>query len=342
MSFWKWSRTAASNATADGSINWAEGQAPSTVNDSARAMMAAASKYRDDVGGAIATAGTGAAYTLSSYQVFDTLAHMDGAMIAFTAHVGNGGACTLNVDGLGAKPLRSAPSTELLAGMLVAGTPYAATYYNVSGEWILRGLLGAPGIPLGVALPYFGGAAPSSAFAFPFGQAISRTTYANLFVLFATTYGAGDGATTFNIPDLRGYLLGGRDDMGGVAASRITVSGSGISGATLGAAGGAETVTLATGQMPAHNHTLNDAGHDHAVVDPAHSHGYNSPLIAGVLSVTGGGATTMGGVAQTGGTTTGISINPNTTGISINNTGGGGAHQNMPPTRICNFIMRIL
>jgi hypothetical protein len=43
MSFWKWSRTAANNATADGSINWAEGQAPSTVNDSARAMMATAS-----------------------------------------------------------------------------------------------------------------------------------------------------------------------------------------------------------------------------------------------------------------------------------------------------------
>jgi hypothetical protein len=46
MSFWKWSRTAANNATADGSINWAEGQAPSTVNDSARAMMAAASNDR--------------------------------------------------------------------------------------------------------------------------------------------------------------------------------------------------------------------------------------------------------------------------------------------------------
>src|SRR5262249_36910918 len=124
-----------------------EGQAPSTVNDSARAMMAAASKYRDDVAGAIATAGTGAAYTLASFQVFDTLAHMDGAMIAFTPHAGNAGACTLNVDALRAKPLRSAPATELLAGMLVAGTPYAATYYNVSGEWILRGLTGAPGIP---------------------------------------------------------------------------------------------------------------------------------------------------------------------------------------------------
>jgi hypothetical protein len=78
MRFWKWSRTAANNATADGSINWAEGQAPSTVNDSARAMMAAASKYRDDVAGAIATAGSASAYTLSSFQVFDTLAHMDG------------------------------------------------------------------------------------------------------------------------------------------------------------------------------------------------------------------------------------------------------------------------
>src|SRR5262245_7392012 len=101
--------------------------------------------------------------------------------------------------------------------MLVAGTPYAATYYNVSGEWILRGLTGAPGIPLGVALPYFGVTAPSSAFALPFGQAISRTTYVNLFNLIATTYSAGDGSTTFNLPDLRGYLLAGKDDMGGTS-----------------------------------------------------------------------------------------------------------------------------
>src|SRR5215831_17537964 len=249
MSFWKWSRTAANNATADGSINWAEGQAPSTVNDSARAMMAAASKYRDDVAGAIATAGTGAA-------------------------------CTLNVDWLGGKPLRSAPATELLAGMLVAGTPYAATYYNVSGEWILRGLLGAPGIPLGVALPYFGVTAPASAFALPFGQAISRTTYVNLFNLIATTYGAGDGSTTFNLPDLRGYLLAGKDDMGGAVASRITAGASGIDGTVLGAAGGAQTVTLITAQMPAHAHGVNDPTHNHVVSDPSHSHGVSDPTHA--------------------------------------------------------------
>src|SRR5262245_21930402 len=347
MSFWKWSRTAANNATADGSINWAEGQAPSTVNDSARAMMAASSKYRDDAAGAIATAGTGSAYTLASFQVFDTLAHMDGAMIAFTPHAGNAGACTLNVDGLGGKPLRSAPSTELLAGMLVAGTPYAATYYNVSGEWILRGLTGAPGIPLGVALPYFGVTAPSSAFALPFGQAISRTTYVNLFNLIATTYGAGDGSTTFNLPDLRGYLLAGKDDMGGVVASRITAGASGIDGTVLGAAGGAQTVTLITAQMPAHAHGVNDPTHSHNMSFSTGATTNGNISLFGFVDNVGAGANVgTSQVAATGislnAAATGIGINLAGTGISIQSAGGGGAHQNMPPTRICNFIMRIL
>ena len=60
------------DATADSTINWAEGQAPSSVNDSARAMMAATAKYRDDIAGAIVTSGTSTAYLVSSYQVFDT------------------------------------------------------------------------------------------------------------------------------------------------------------------------------------------------------------------------------------------------------------------------------
>jgi hypothetical protein len=82
MSFWKWSRTAGTNASADGSINWAEGQAPSSVNDSARAMMAAAAKFRDDIAGAITTGGTSTAYIISTYEVFDSLAHLDGQQIA--------------------------------------------------------------------------------------------------------------------------------------------------------------------------------------------------------------------------------------------------------------------
>src|SRR4051812_33867017 len=105
-----WSRVAASNANSDAAINFAEGQAPSSVNDSARALMASAAGFRDDIAGAIVTTGTSTAYAVTSYQVFDSLAHMDKMVIAFTPHATNGATVTLNVDGLGAKPLRPAPS----------------------------------------------------------------------------------------------------------------------------------------------------------------------------------------------------------------------------------------
>lgn len=52
MTLYKWSQTASADATIDSTINWAEGQSPSSVNDSARAMMAAIAKYRDDIAGA--------------------------------------------------------------------------------------------------------------------------------------------------------------------------------------------------------------------------------------------------------------------------------------------------
>lgn len=128
MTLYKWSQTASSDATADSTINWSEGQAPSSVNDSARAMMAATAKYRDDIAGAILTGGTSTAYTVSSYQAFDTLAHLGGQMIAFTPHATNGATVTLNVDSLGAKPLRTSPGAELLAGTIIQGTPYIAVY----------------------------------------------------------------------------------------------------------------------------------------------------------------------------------------------------------------------
>ncbi len=268
MSFWKWSRTASSNATADGSINWAEGQAPSTVNNSARAMMAAAAKYRDDVSGAIVTTGGFTAFAVASYQAFDTLAHLDGAMIAFTPHVTNAaGPVTLNVDGLGAKPLRLSPSgADLPAGTLVQGRPtWRPT--TMRQPVILQGLAGNPyNIPLGGMIEFTGTTAPNGSFVLPSGQAISRTTYATYFAMVGTTYGAGDGSTTFNVIDKRGRVSAGRDDMGGSAASRIgsvsTDSGT-ISGATLGSSGGSSTHVLTTGEMPSHTH-------DASVIDPGH------------------------------------------------------------------------
>jgi microcystin-dependent protein len=248
-----WSRTAASNSTADAQVNWAEGQAPSSVNDSARAMMASLAGYRDDIAGAITTGGTSTAYTVTSYQIFNSLANMSGQVIAFTPHATNGATVTLNVDGLGAKPLRSSTGIELVAGVLVAGTPYTALYNNSDAVWYLHNFHVNPYVvPIGGSMDYWGTTAPNSAFVFMYGQAISRTTYLALFTLFSTTYGVGDGSTTFNIPDVRGRVVAGKDDMGGSSANRLTDADDGLNGDTLGDTGGGETQTLVTGNLPAY------------------------------------------------------------------------------------------
>jgi microcystin-dependent protein len=249
LPFYNWSRTAASNATADSTVNWAEGMAPSAVNDSGRAMMASTAAFRDDIAGAIATGGTSTAYTVTSYQVFDTLAHLNGQIIAFTPHTTNGATVTLNVDGLGAKPLRSAPSVELPAGVLVQGTPYVALYNSSDAAFYLQGFYSNPySVPIGASIDYWGTTAPNSSFVLAYGQAISRSTYSTLFSLFSTTFGSGDGSTTFNVPDLRGRVVAGADAMGGVAASRLTDAVAGMD--SLGDAGGAQSTTLVTANLP--------------------------------------------------------------------------------------------
>jgi microcystin-dependent protein len=333
MTLYKWSQTASSDATADSTINWAEGQAPSSVNDSARAMMAATAKYRDDVAGAIVTGGTSTAYTVSSYEVFDTLAHLGGQMIAFTPHTTNGATVTLNVDSLGAKPLRSAPGVELLAGTIIQGTPYMATYNNSDGAFYLQGFFGNPyNIPLAGGMPFFASTAPNSSFVLPYGQAISRTTYSALYSLLTTTYGTGDGSTTFNIPDLRGRVLAGVDNMGGSAANRLTTSGSGIAGTTLGATGGAETETLTLAQLPT-SITSGNAAQAISVIS----------TVAGILS--GGSFQEFAGGTvnsiQNGSIGTVTSTGNNSINVTSNNTSGG-AHPNAQPTIVCNYIMRVI
>jgi hypothetical protein len=132
-----YSKTAATNSTADSAQNWAEGMAPSAVNDSARAGMASVAKWRDDLNGSLATAGGTLAFTLTTNQVFAALTA--GYQVAFQMNATNTGTTTLNVDGLGAKPLRSAAGVELLAGSLLIGAVYKATYFTSnSGEWIVE------------------------------------------------------------------------------------------------------------------------------------------------------------------------------------------------------------
>lgn len=331
LPFYNWSKTAASNSTADATVNWAEGMAPSAVNDSARAMMASTAAFRDDISGAIATGGTSTAYTVTSYQVFDSLAHLSGQMIAFTPHATSGATVTLNVDGLGAKPLRSAPSVELPAGTLVQGTPYLALYNSSDSAFYLHGFFNNPyTVPVGSCIDFFGTTAPNSSFVLPYGQAISRSTYATLFSMFSTTYGSGDGSTTFNVPDLRGRVLAGKDDMGGSAASRLTSTYFGASAANLGAVGGSESHTLTTAQLASHAHTATstDSGHVHTSLSNSSANSGNGPAFAGNSS---SGGTTFSTATGTANITT-----------TVNSAGSGGAHNNTQPTIIANKLLRII
>lgn len=251
LPFYNWSLTAASNATADSTVNWAEGMAPSAVNDSARAMMASTAAFRDDISGSIATGGTSTAYTVTTNQVFDSLAHLNGKVVAFTPHTTNGASPTLNVDGLGAKSIRAKSGVDLQSGVLIQGTPYVVLYNSSDAVFYLFGVGPDPGMPLGSSIDYWGSSAPTTHFALAYGQAVSRTTYATLFSLLSTTYGSGDGSTTFNLPDLRGRVTAGKDDMGGSSASRLTSSYFGTSAAALGAVGGDEKVALTAANIPA-------------------------------------------------------------------------------------------
>lgn len=72
-----------------------------------------------------------------------------------------------------------------------------------------RGKSAVANIPVGAVMPFGGASAPADHLLCQ-GQAVSRTTYADLFAVIGTTYGAGDGATTFNLPDLRERVPIGR------------------------------------------------------------------------------------------------------------------------------------
>lgn len=193
------------------------------------------------------------------------------------------------------------------------------------------------------------------------GSAVSRTQYAALFGVLGIVYGAGNGTTTFNLPDVRGRFTIGADATYALAST-----------------GGAVDTSLVVANLPSHNHgitdtghthTATDSGHTHGVTDPQHSHGvldtghtHAAPAGNFVTDNTAVGVYSGGGLgevhANTASATTGISINnsstgltinsgnanvsnsTDTTGITINNTGSGTSFSRLPPYIAFNKIIK--
>lgn len=165
---------------------------------------------------------------------------------------------------------------------------------------------------VGEIIDYGGSAAPSK-WLMCDGRLVSRTTYALLFAAVGTTFGAGDGSTTFALPDLRGRATFGGDAMaganaaGGTAAGRVTTAVSGIAGATIGAVGGDQNL-----QAHTHNAGL-----------PS---GYY-PEFTGNNS----GYTVMGSGS--------VGVSQVSLGQVVTATTGAGASQNMPPALVVAKII---
>lgn len=139
------------------------------------------------------------------------------------------------------------------------------------------------------------------------GQAVSRTTYARLFAAIGTTYGAGDNSTTFNVPNLKGRVVVGNSGGAGPAGDSAFW--------TNGSTGGAKTVTLTEAQMPSHGHSVYNTG----------SGGQAVVGSASYLTASGGSFYAIGGTVYA---------------AAIGNTGGGAAHENMPPYVVMNYIIK--
>lgn len=158
------------------------------------------------------------------------------------------------------------PAASISSSQIVDGTIVLADLATS-----LQNLL----VPVGSVFPYAGSSAPSQ-YLLCDGSEVSQTTYSALFSAVGTAYNLGDEQVgNFRVPDLRGRVPAGKDNMGGTAASRMTSAGSGIDGTALGASGGAQTHTLSSTQsgLPAHSANA-DGGHTHTVsTTGSHSHG---------------------------------------------------------------------
>jgi microcystin-dependent protein len=174
-------------------------------------------------------------------------------------------------------------------------------------------------VPAGMLFDFAGTTAPTGYLACD-GSAVSRTTYAALFAAISTTWGAGDGSTTFTLPDFRRRVAVGS---GGSAVGSL--------GTTVGSTGGFETHTLTEAQLPAHTHSIDSQGaHTHSSATWSTGSGSSNDYID--VAAKGNAGTTTGAVA------TSSSNGAHT--HTASSTGSGSAHNNLQPSAVVLKIIK--
>lgn len=168
--------------------------------------------------------------------------------------------------------------------------------------------------PPGTILSY-AGTTPPKGYLLCDGAVVSRVTYSALFAVIGVTFGSGNSSDTFHLPDLQGRVIVGAGQ--GVGLSRRNIA----------EKAGEESHTLSVGEMPAHTHTQNP--HTHV---PANGDGNKAFMIDEPVSYGWGAGAQAGGFQRWGSTAPTTATNQNT--------GGGEAHNNMPPFLVINHIIK--
>lgn len=185
---------------------------------------------------------------------------------------------------------------------------------------------GLMGVPAGSTFWFPVATAPAGFQALD-GSAVSRSANPNLFTMIGTTYGAGDGSTTFNVPDWRGRTPVGYDAAN--VTGRLNNAGEGgIDASAVGNIGGEMHHQLSLAEIPSHGHTATTAV---SISDPGHAHAENLANTGGGLGA--GGFTFAifgaGSIQNTGTDTTGITASATTT---LTTSGGNAVHNNVQPS----------
>lgn len=249
---------------------------------------------------------------------------------AILTNLGNGSATTdsLRYDQV------LASSTTLISGLFSASTPTRDAYTGSAGtsaQPARADHVHPTSTPIGSVTAYAGPTAPTG-WLLCNGQVVSRTTYAALFSVIGTTYNiGGEAGTDFRIPDLRGRVAAGLDNMGGSDAGRLdwqNVLGTvGTTSTSVDSGEQNHRLTALESGVAAHSHPITDPGHFHTLYQPTGTGGASLPSRIALDSQEPSYASTMA----------------STTGISVNNATPQQAsqeHNNMQPTILLNYIIK--